>query len=53
MKVFILWEREYSGRKSLVDIFSDWKQCEDCRVGMNSQRIDGFISYEITEEYVK
>lgn len=51
MKVFILWEVAFltPSKTMIIDIFSDWKQAEDARVGMNSQRTDGFLSYEIEE----
>lgn len=52
--VFLLWEIHYNSvHKTLVDIFSDWLTAENARVGMNSQRTDGFLSYELEERALR
>ena len=38
---------------NIVEIFSDWKQAEDCRVGLNSQRDNGFVEYILLEHELK
>lgn len=58
MKVFVILEILHGsiyGQSggNIVEIFSDWKQAEDCRVGMNSQRDNGFVEYVLAEWDVK
>jgi len=53
--VFLLYEVATVGRveHTLIDIFSDWKEAEDARVGLNSQREHGFIEYTLVEWAVR
>jgi hypothetical protein len=58
MKVFVILEILHGsiyGQSggNIVEIFSDWLTAEDARVGLNSQRDNGFVEYVLAEWDVK
>lgn len=57
MKVFLLYEVVTYGfgrnESTLIEIFTDWKKCEDARVGMMAQRDNGFVTFEIVDMDVR
>lgn len=55
--VFLLYEHldgTINGRNStLLDIYSDWKQCEDARVGLEAWKEHAWFSYSVEEWQIK
>lgn len=53
MKVFALMEVFSGAQSSVVDIYKDWKQAEDARIGLELYKEHKWLYYEIIEWEVK
>lgn len=49
--VFLLYEVATAGRveQTVIDVFSNWKDAEDARVGLNSQREHWMVHHEVVQ----